>query len=127
MDDIGEEDYALRCVTNNQDCCGAGTNNRRGEFHYPDESLVPTSSAGQDFYRNRGDQVIRLHRRNGARSPLGKYRCEILDANGVTQYLHINIGELEFVFIDHSQSAHIYGLPVSIYPLLSISMITFAQ
>jgi hypothetical protein len=89
VSNIGEEDDALLCTTDNQECC----TNRQGEFHYPDGSQVPTFSAGQDFYRNRGSQFIRLNRRNGALSPTGRYRCDIPDASGNTQSIFISVGE----------------------------------
>ena len=87
---IGEGDNALLCKTNKQDCCGT-LQNRFGEFYYPNGVRVPIRIAGQDFYRNRGDQLIRLNRRGGASSPTGKYFCEIPDADGVTQKIFINI------------------------------------
>ena len=86
LEDIGENTDALLCVTNYPTCCSSG------EFYYPDGSRVPTRSSGQDFYRNRGNQLILLHRRNNAMSPTGTYRCVIQDANGVDQNLFINIG-----------------------------------
>ena len=88
---IGEgEDGALICRTDNTNCCGT-LPNRFGQFYYPSGVQVPVNSAGQGFYRNRGDQVIRLNRREGANSPTGMYRCEIPDASGEMQNLYINI------------------------------------
>ena len=87
---IGEGDNALLCKTNKQDCCGT-LPNRFGEFYYPNGVRVSIRIAGQVFYRNRGDQHIRLNRRDGASSPTGKYFCEIPDTNGVTQKIFINI------------------------------------
>ena len=89
IDDIGEQDNALFCVTTSQDCC---TIDRRGEFYYPNGTFIPTNNIGQDYYRNRGDGFIRLNRRNGATSPTGRYRCEIPDARGQLQNIFITIG-----------------------------------
>ena len=55
---------------------------------------MPVNNAGQGFYRNRGDQLIRLNRRQGATSPTGRYRCEIPDASGEIQNLYITWSEL---------------------------------
>ena len=82
--DIGEGVNALLCVTDNTECCDDG------EFFYPDGTRVLFSS--NFLYRNRGEQFIGLNRRNGATSPLGRYRCDIPDASGVTRSIFINIG-----------------------------------
>ena len=91
MDRVGEgKDGALICRTDKVDCCG-DISNRFGEFYYPTGTQVPIKRAGQGFYRNRGDQVIRLNRRRGATSPQGKYRCEIPNASGETKNLYITL------------------------------------
>ncbi len=87
--DIGEGDNALLCVTDSTNCCNAPP--LAGEFYYPDNSTVGVRASGDSFYRNRGDQLIRLNRRNGATSPLGRYRCDIPDASGTTRSVYINI------------------------------------
>ena len=87
---IGEGNSALLCKTNKQDCCGI-VPNRFGEFYYPQGVRVPINNAGQGFYRDRGDQLIRLNRRVDTSSPTGRYCCEIPDADGVTQKIFINI------------------------------------
>ncbi len=89
--DIGEGDNALLCVTDNTKCCRTGSD---GEFFYPDGTAVGFSSTNP-IYRNRGEQVVRLNRRNGATSPLGRYRCAIPDASGVTRSITITIGETQ--------------------------------
>ena len=86
--DIGEGDSALLCVTDNTECCRTGGN---GEFFYPDGTAVGFSISNS-LFRNRREQVVRLNRRNNATSPLGRYRCAIPDASGVTRSIFINIG-----------------------------------
>jgi hypothetical protein len=90
---IGEGDNALLCKTDKQDCCGA-LPNRFGEFYYPQGVRVPINSVGEGFYRNRGEQLIRLNRREDTSSPTGRYYCELLDANGENQKIFINITQL---------------------------------
>ena len=89
---IGEGDNALLCKTNKRDCCGT-VPNRFGEFFYPNGARVPINNAGEGFYRNRGNQLIRLNRRDGISSPTGRYCCEIPDADGMTNKVFINISE----------------------------------
>ena len=92
LENIGEAENALYCVTSNENCC---TENSEGEFFFPDGTAVPNSIVGQDFFRNRGSLIIHLNRRNAATSPTGRYRCEIPDADGNLQSIFINIGELK--------------------------------
>ena len=88
---IGEgEEGALVCRTDKVDCCGTFPN-RLGQFYYPNGVQVPIKNAGQGFYRNRGDQMIRLNRHQGVVSPKGKFHCEIPDANGEVQHLYITL------------------------------------
>ncbi len=92
VNDIGIDTAALLCITDNTACCN--TIIRKGEFYYPNGSTVMNNATGQNFYRNRGDQLIRLHRRNSAvMTPLGQYSCQIPDASGVDQTLFINISK----------------------------------
>ena len=42
-----------------------------------------------DFYRNRGDMVVRMYRRRGGVE--GIYRCEIPDSMNVTQTIYIGM------------------------------------
>ncbi len=88
--DIGEGDNALLCVTEYEDCCNAQIT-VAGEFYYPDGSIVGVRASGDSLYRNRGDQLIRLNRRNGATPPLGRYRCDIPDTTGTTRSFFIHI------------------------------------
>ena len=89
MTDIGADDSALLCVTDRVNCCDQP--NRIGEWFYPNGAPVPNHGTGENFYRNRGSQVVRLNRRNSALSPTGKYHCMIPDASGTSQILTANI------------------------------------
>lgn len=91
LSSIGQDDSALRCLTNGTCCIPP---NRAGEFYYPDGSKVNTQATGEDFYRNRGEMMIRLHRRNGAASPTGLYKCVIPDSSGELMTLHITLNRL---------------------------------
>ena len=89
LSSIGEGDSALHCMTDGA-CCTPP--NRAGEFYYPDgDSKVRTEGTGDDFYRNRGEGMIRLNRRNGATSPTGTYKCVIPNSSGDDQELFITL------------------------------------
>ena len=88
--DVGELGDALLCRTNLTSCCGT-IPNRFGQFYYPSAEVVPVNNQRQGFYRNRGNQEVRLHRRSGVNSPTGQYRCEIPDSNVNVQNLFIQL------------------------------------
>ena len=88
IQEIGEAENALSCRTNNAQCCKS---NRSGEFFYPNGTMVPIRKAGHGFYRDRREGEIRLNRLEEATLPVGKFRCEIPDANGDIQSLYITL------------------------------------
>ena len=88
--EIGEEDNALLCKTNKEECCKTPPN-RFGEFFFPNGTQVPISRLQHGFYRNRGDMEVRLNRREGVSSPLGMYSCEVPDSGDVTQKLFVHL------------------------------------
>ena len=100
INDIGEGDNALLCVTDNPDCCKPPNGNIvQGEFYYPNNILVRNLASGDSLYRNRGPQVVRLNRKNDVLSPTGVYRCEIPDSTGMNRSIFISIitGLHEFI------------------------------
>ena len=92
LENIGEGDAdALLCVTDNTACCsrsqvpGGGI---LGDWYYPNETVVRNIHDGDDFYRNRGQSVVRMHRRRGGVT--GIYSCEMIpDTAGVFQTIYI--------------------------------------
>ena len=84
ISNIGEEENALVCKTDKEDCCGT-LPNRFGEFYYPNGDRVLIRASGQGFYRNRGEQLIRLNRRPGIMFPTGVYSCEVPDSDGTNR------------------------------------------
>lgn len=93
-DEVGEESSALLCRTNNSNCCSSSSLSFRGEFYYPNNSVVTTRGSNPSFYRNRGTGFIRLNRESSTDIPVGEYRCEIPDDSGRRQRLFINVGKL---------------------------------
>lgn len=90
MSEIGEGDKALYCKTDKEECCGASPN-RYGQFYYPNGVQIPIARLQQGFYRDRGEQIIRLNRREGTTSPYGKYQCEIPNADDEMVKIYITL------------------------------------
>ena len=97
LDDIGESDDALLCITDNAACCARDQSPGRvtlGEWYYPNEtgvanSLVALPDVRWEFYRNRDQSVVRMNRRRGGVN--GIYRCEIPDTTGVDHTIYIGV------------------------------------
>ena len=91
LEDIGKGDDALLCRTNQTACCRPPYTGSHaiGHWYFPNGTRVPSSGAQWDFFRTRGQMVVRLHRRRGGEE--GIYRCEIPDTFGFNQTLYIGV------------------------------------
>ena len=94
LENIGENDDALFCVTNRTACCRPSyTGDMRpsalGNWYFPNGTRVPSSGNQWDFYRTRGQMVVRMNRIRGGEE--GIYRCEIPDTFGFTQTIYIGV------------------------------------
>ena len=91
LEDIGEGDNALGCVTDQTACCQAGSTSGSslGNWFFPNGTRVPASGNQWDFHRTRGQSVVRLQRRRGGEE--GIYSCEISDAMNITQTIYIGV------------------------------------
>ena len=90
LEDIGEGDDALFCVTNFTACCRLSYNgSASGNWFFPNDSKVVSIGVQMDFYRSRGNMTVRLNRRGGGEE--GIYRCEIPDSMNVTQTIYIGV------------------------------------
>ena len=87
LEDIGEDDDALLCITFQTACCRHPYT--AGNWVFPNETRVPSSDKQWDFHRDRGQMVVRLHRRRGGEE--GIYHCEIPDAMNVIQTIYIGV------------------------------------
>ena len=83
LEDIGENDTALLCMTNLTACCVSPD---KGSWVFPNNTVVFSSG---DFYTTRGEMVVHLNRRRGGAE--GIYRCEIPDSMNVTQTVYIGV------------------------------------
>ena len=99
LENIGEDDDALLCKTNQIACCRTpytgGNESTFGNWFFPNGTKVPsdianaTSGEEWDFYTDRGQMVVRMNRRRGGVE--GIYRCEIPDTMNVTQTIYIGV------------------------------------
>ena len=74
--DTTDPGNTVRCHTDLETCCTGYQGVHRGDWYFPDGSILAGPGSG-DIYIRRGPQVIHLRRRNNAMSPSGIYHCEI--------------------------------------------------
>jgi len=93
LEDIGEWDYALLCVTDQPVCCRPPyTGEIRsflGNWFFPNETTLPSSWPQWDLYRDRGQMLVNMHRRRGGVS--GIYHCVIPDSMNLTRTVYIGV------------------------------------
>ena len=93
LEDIGEGDDALLCITDITDCCRPPYSDAIGNWFFPNGNRVPSSGNQWDIHRTRGQSVVLLHRMRGGED--GIYRCVIpvpqSDAEDVTQTIFIGV------------------------------------
>ena len=90
LEDLGENDTALLCVTNLTACCQLpGSNGSTiGKWFFPNGTEVSSSSAMWSFYITSGDMMVLLHHTKGGVE--GIYRCEIHSMK-VNQTIYIGV------------------------------------
>ena len=106
-EDISDPGNTVRCHTDLETCCGSSQGSHRGDWYFPDDSLVYTSS-GNDIYRRRDAQTTILFRRSGVTSPSGIYRCQI-PTNAVNDNVDISLGEWVYIGLYPPNEGNITG------------------
>ena len=93
LEEIGEDDDALLCLTEYSTCCRKEFNGAMGSaianWFFPNGTRVPSTDNQWDFYRTRGQSAVLLHRRRGGED--GVYRCDISDAMNIIQTIYIGV------------------------------------
>ena len=90
LEDIGEWDDTLLCVTNLTACCRRiDSSTPLGNWFFPNRTRVPASSSRWNFFRSRGHMIVLLNRRRGGED--GIYCCEIHDSMNVLQSIYIGV------------------------------------
>ena len=82
LEDIGEENDALLCLTNLTGVNGSV----RGNWYFPNGTTVFST---QEIHQTGGLMVVRLNRRRGGVE--GIYHCVIPDSMNVTQTIYIGV------------------------------------
>ena len=85
----------VRCHTDLSTCCGSSRGDHRGDWYFPNGSILGHSHGG-DIYRSRGNMRVNLHRRNNAMGPSGIYRCDI-PTNAVHDVNDLSVRETVYV------------------------------
>ena len=88
LEDIGEGDDALLCMTLFNACDNA-SDTTTGEWFFPNGTEVNSIDVHHDFYITRGHKVVAMHRRRGGEE--GIYHCKIPDSLNVTQTIYIKL------------------------------------
>ena len=86
LEDIGEGEHALHCITDQHNCCRPPL--VLGNWYFPNGTRVPSSDRWV-IYRDRHQSAVRLNRRRGGVE--GIYLCEIPDTLNVTQTMYIGV------------------------------------
>ena len=95
LEDIGEDNNALFCITDLTACCSCPYTDEMGpdlgNWFFPNGTRINTRGEGTDwdFYRTRGQMVVLMQRRGGGED--GIYSCEIPDAMYITQTIYIGV------------------------------------
>ena len=91
LEDIGERDTVLLCVTDQTACCRPPYTDPIGldNWYFPNGTEVPSNGSQWDFYRTRGQIVVSMYRRRGGVT--GIYRCVIVNPMNVTQSIYIGV------------------------------------
>ena len=109
----------LTCRTDDTNCCReaeSGVAGGVGTWHYPNGSVVQSSSDGGDLYISRdGPMVVNLNRRNDVMGPTGLYCCVVPTSTG-NQTFCATLGELLhyiYMYIKLLYVAFLFSLTVS--------------
>ena len=87
LEEIGEGDDALLCMTDLTACCH--NESALGNWFFPNGTGVPDTGVQWKFFRSRDQSVVHLNQRRAGVT--GIYRCEIPDARNVTQTITIGV------------------------------------
>ena len=92
----GESSNGLQCVTDNRQCCQAGS--QTGAWRLPSGELVPGQGHSTPFYVSRGNGTVVLNYDSGSGTTptSGVFCCETPSANHVTETLCSILSEFPF-------------------------------
>ena len=85
LGDIGENDTALICKTNQTACFSDPI----GNWVFPNGSKFHSKADQYNLYETGGEMMVLMHRRRGGED--GIYHCEIADSTNNTQNIYIGV------------------------------------
>ena len=94
LEDIGQGDDALCCITNLTACCRRPYTDPIGKqavgnWYFPNGTRVVSSGKQWDFHRTRGQMAVRMHRRRGGDD--GIYHCVIPVTASIYHTVYIGV------------------------------------
>ena len=94
LQDIGQGDGALLCITNLTACCRRPYSDPIGKqavgiWYFPNGTSVVSSGNQWDFHRTRGQMVLRMQRRRGGED--GIYHCVIPVTGSIYHTVYIGV------------------------------------
>ena len=85
LEDIGEGDDALLCMTNLTGVNGSV----RGNWYFPNGTTVFSTPNNLEIHRTRDQMMVLMNRSDGGED--GIYHCEIPDSANVNQTIYIGV------------------------------------
>ena len=79
---VGTDGDSVQCHTELITCCSSTQGSNRGDWYFPNGTMLPFPSFNGDIVESRQAQRVELHRRNNANEPTGVYRCDIPVSDG---------------------------------------------
>ena len=65
------------CHTDLETCCSGSQGVHRGDWYFPDGTVLPFVGSSFPIAEGRAAQVVSIRRTSGATGPIGIYRCDI--------------------------------------------------
>jgi hypothetical protein len=88
LEEIGEANKALFCLTNNINCCDSVS---QGGWFSPGATSTPILGSTIGFYTSRGPSAIHLNNKATGSSQTGVFHCRIPDTDGNERTIYIGI------------------------------------
>ena len=92
----GDNSDSVVCHTDLSMCCSGGQGIQRGNWYFPNGTVLPFSGNGVPIYLGRAAQRVAIRRTGGATGPTGIYRCDIA-TNAVHSNTDRSVGETLYV------------------------------
>ena len=93
LEEIGDGDDALLCMTNYTACCRRPYTGEMGtalgNWFFPNRTRVPSKDVQWDLFRTRDHMMVRMNRRRSGEE--GIYHCHIPDAMDVIKTMYIGV------------------------------------